>query len=82
MHNAAHCLIVLHTKKLDWMTLVAYVVVLTVALPYWAMVGEPWRFSPRAIMGGGRSALPLSGGLPFCRHPLNADILASAITCA
>jgi sodium-dependent dicarboxylate transporter 2/3/5 len=29
-----------------WMTLVAYVVVLTVALPYWAMVGEPLRLSP------------------------------------
>jgi di/tricarboxylate transporter len=28
-----------------WMTLVAYVVVLTVALPYWAMVGEPLRLS-------------------------------------
>ena len=80
MHNAAHCLIVMHTKKLDWMTLVAYVVVLTVALPYWAMVALAPQ--PRAIMGGERSALPLSGGLPFCRHPLNADTLASAITCA
>jgi anion transporter len=29
-----------------WMTLVAYIVVLTVALPYWAMVGEPLRLSP------------------------------------
>ena len=28
-----------------WMTFVAYVVVLTVALPYWAMVGEPLRLS-------------------------------------
>jgi anion transporter len=29
-----------------WMTLVAYIVVLIVALPYWAMVGEPLRLSP------------------------------------
>jgi hypothetical protein len=29
-----------------WMTFVAYVVVLAVALPYWAMVGEPLRLSP------------------------------------
>ena len=62
-----------------WMTLVAYVVVLIVALPYW-----PWWVSPcaqpGAMMGGGRSTLALSGGLPFCRHPLNADTLASAIT--
>jgi solute carrier family 13 (sodium-dependent dicarboxylate transporter), member 2/3/5 len=29
-----------------WMTLVAYVVVLTVALPYWAMVGAPLRLGP------------------------------------
>ena len=29
-----------------WMTLVAYVVVLVVALPYWAMVGESLRLSP------------------------------------
>ena len=29
-----------------WMTLVAYVVVLAVALPYWAMVGEPLRPRP------------------------------------
>ena len=28
-----------------WMTFVAYVVVLAVALPYWAMVGEPLRLS-------------------------------------
>jgi anion transporter len=28
-----------------WMTLVAYVVVLAVALPYWAIVGEPLRLS-------------------------------------
>jgi hypothetical protein len=28
------------------MTLVAYIVVLVVALPYWAMVGEPLRVSP------------------------------------
>ena len=28
-----------------WMALVAYVVVLAVALPYWAMVGEPLRLS-------------------------------------
>ena len=28
-----------------WMTLVAYVVVLAVALPYWATVGEPLRLS-------------------------------------
>jgi di/tricarboxylate transporter len=26
-----------------WMTLIAFVVVLTVALPYWSMVGEPLR---------------------------------------
>lgn len=29
-----------------WMTLVAYVVVLTVALPYWALVGAPLRHGP------------------------------------
>jgi len=29
-----------------WMTLVAYIVVLTMALSYWAMVGEPLRLSP------------------------------------
>jgi di/tricarboxylate transporter len=29
-----------------WMTLIAYVVVLGVALPYWALVGEPLRLSP------------------------------------
>ena len=29
-----------------WMTLVAYVVVLVVALPYWALVGEPLRVLP------------------------------------
>lgn len=28
-----------------WMTLAAYVVVLAVALPYWASVGEPLRLS-------------------------------------
>ena len=30
-----------------WMTLVAYLVVLFVALPYWAAVGEPLRLIPR-----------------------------------
>jgi hypothetical protein len=34
------------------------------------------------IAGEAESLLPLSGGLPFCRHPLNADTLASAIACA
>jgi anion transporter len=29
-----------------WMTLAAYVVVLAVALPYWALVGEPLRLTP------------------------------------
>jgi anion transporter len=29
-----------------WMTLVAYIVVLAVALPYWTMLGEPLRLSP------------------------------------
>ena len=29
-----------------WMTLVAYVVVLLIALPYWAAVGEPLLMSP------------------------------------
>ena len=29
-----------------WMTLVAYVVVLLVALPYWAAVGEPFILRP------------------------------------
>jgi hypothetical protein len=28
------------------MTLVAYIVVLAVALPYWALVGEPLRVAP------------------------------------
>jgi hypothetical protein len=37
---------VLHYPAQSASSLVAYVVVLTVALPYWAIVGEPLRLSP------------------------------------